>query len=960
MKAMTVLFVLAVMAYGMFAADVEVGNGTNDNTYNDVTAYENATRIIKTGTGTTTLSFGNKTPGFTREIEVREGTLAVQQYPGNFGKPTKIIVSAGATLDLSWSGNSVGFIPEAELVIAGQGVDGGGAIRRMTGSGINGLFRTITLTADALICHNMQIGFDALDNRPGTVNLNGYTLSVDPTGSVFYCPSVHFKKNGQTENVGTVKILSGTFFPRYSAMPGGAENKLVLENGSSLRIRDLRTAIGWTLESVGPSSASIKADSATTTLNTWAGPVNPDTQVILAPKVGTSFTLAGNFVNRKDLAMERRQGEETARGTVFLKGTNVFSTIKCLDGTLVVAGGETDSSSVPTWENDGRLVVSNGLMKWTLATTERFNLTNGASGVTRMVVGEGGVLAGDFLAGKGASVRIYAGPTAGTRGSLAVGPGGCVTNVALPFGVAGAAALYQTGGSVYWPLGSPEYERPAGDATRYAYFGIGGQLTLDATRSSSFGVNFAEYGTAVLALRAGGRLSLLNNATALIRFGRFDGGRVIYYQEGGAKAHVDGCLDFGFQTDAAPHVALTLTGAGTELVATDNIRALFKSPSASVVYNINDGAILSAPYMIRSSSTFPWYVNINGGIIQMRRSHAIWTSEVTPTRVPTATTVYEKGLVVDMSECMNGDRTAYDTGNLHLSLVAPGEGKRIKSIALPETSAFAADAKNMVGSPVVTIAGAGAGATAFARFDDETRTLTDIVVTSPGWGYDAETTTVTLSSGGLTETHACAVVLEDQPSTGWKGLTKRGAARLNVFGTNTFKGDVTVEEGFLGLMGTNTVGQLVCLPAGAGLTICEGGTVTCPVWNTPVSVSVLRGCGATSYGHYTVTERIECRAVDVFEGKRLTIGQKLTLADGVKIVVTDPDALEACRDKGRVEVVALSENAVATSKTITRAGAVSLAFADVETTEEVNRWVLSVGTTRVTLSYRNGTTILVR
>ena len=41
------------------AADVDVGDGANDNTYTDATAYAGATKIIKTGTGKTTLSFGN-------------------------------------------------------------------------------------------------------------------------------------------------------------------------------------------------------------------------------------------------------------------------------------------------------------------------------------------------------------------------------------------------------------------------------------------------------------------------------------------------------------------------------------------------------------------------------------------------------------------------------------------------------------------------------------------------------------------------------------------------------------------------------------------------------------------------------------------------------------------------------------------------------------------------------------
>ena len=76
-----------------------------------------------------------------------------------------------------------------------------------------------------------------------------------------------------------------------------------------------------------------------------------------------------------------------------------------------------------------------------------------------------------------------------------------------------------------------------------------------------------------------------------------------------------------------------------------------------------------------------------------------------------------------------------------------------------------------------------------------TRAVTNIVVTSPGWGYTEAT--ATLSAGGLANAYTCAVTLEDQPTDGWKGFTKRGATRLNMLRANTFKGDVTVEEGIL-------------------------------------------------------------------------------------------------------------------------------------------------------------------
>ena len=210
----------AVLFLSVHAADVDVGDGANDNTYTDSTTYAGATKIVKTGTGKTTLSFGNSTPSFNKEIEVREGTLAVAQYPQNFGSPTKITVSSGATLDLSWAGNATGNIPNAELVIEGTGVNDAGAIRRTTGNNINALFKTITLTGNALIKHTPQCGFS---DNVGIVNLNGHTLSVHAGSSVFYCPGTQFKDNGAA-TFGGLTILSGTFFPRFSVSENTEDN----------------------------------------------------------------------------------------------------------------------------------------------------------------------------------------------------------------------------------------------------------------------------------------------------------------------------------------------------------------------------------------------------------------------------------------------------------------------------------------------------------------------------------------------------------------------------------------------------------------------------------------------------------------------------------------------------------------------------------------------------------------
>jgi len=375
---------------------------------------------------------------------------------------------------------------------------------------------------------------------------------------------------------------------------------------------------------------------------------------------------------------------------------------------------------------------------------------------------------------------------------------------------------------------------------------------------------------------------------------------------------------------------------------------LWDNADASAIVNVNDGGTLRLQMLYKISQDVPWYLNLNGGVIKPTLTDSSFTYNNNVERSPTRAVAYERGFVIDTSDAKKSDGTSGGEVAMILSFAAPeAGGRRVKSIALPSAAGFAQEP--LVGPPLVTISGDGSGASAFALFDDMTRAVTNIVVTSPGWGYTSAT--ATLSSGGLTSAYTCAVTLEDQPTDGWKGFTKRGAQRLNMLSANTFKGDVTVEDGILCFR--NESAPQGGMPEGAGATIKEGAMLTFPQSTTPVTVPFLAGCGTTSYGTFTVTNRIECTADDVFAGKHLTVNQNLFLADGVKIVVTDPENLAKYR-KGK------SVTVVACGKTITANGAVSLAFGTPCDTEDISTWNLQVKQNAITLGHCNGTAILFR
>ena len=371
---------------------------------------------------------------------------------------------------------------------------------------------------------------------------------------------------------------------------------------------------------------------------------------------------------------------------------------------------------------------------------------------------------------------------------------------------------------------------------------------------------------------------------------------------------------------------------------------------AETFININDGGAVAAKYMYRISSALPFYLNLNGGVlcpVQCGSSFS-FTYRDEAVRYPTAT-VYEGGFTIDTTETRNGSggQAAGDSVVIGFPLLAPGmEGKRIASIAVPSIPS----SEKLLGSPVVTITGDGEGASAFALFDDITRTVTNIVVTSPGWGYT--TASVRLIAGGLATGYDCAVTLEDQPSEGWKGLTKRGSGRITLTGANTFKGGVTVEAGVLAFNAANVAQD--GMPAGAGVTVKEDGILSFASASTPVTVPFLAGCGSVNRGYFTVTDRIECSADDLFAGKYLKITQRLALADGARIVITDPEKLPLYKKSGKATVVACQEGA------LTRNGSVSLAFAEDVGVTSVDRWNLTFGSKSVTLGAINGTVFLFR
>ena len=210
-----------------------------------------------------------------------------------------------------------------------------------------------------------------------------------------------------------------------------------------------------------------------------------------------------------------------------------------------------------------------------------------------------------------------------------------------------------------------------------------------------------------------------------VRIASETGGNVLYDQNNHATNTFVGYFEIG-NKDSRNHaatVAVSIGGENSELVATDQMRILHSNENAQITVNLYDGGTLNTSYLYRFHEETPFYLNLNGGIIKPRLSgqSSFASATTSAARRPTRATVYEKGFVIDTCDTMNSARTEYGTATVEFAFVAPGDGKRIRSIALPTDAAFSQE--KIIGAPVITISGEGAGASAVVEFDNETRRL---------------------------------------------------------------------------------------------------------------------------------------------------------------------------------------------------------------------------------------------
>ena len=290
---------------------------------------------------------------------------------------------------------------------------------------------------------------------------------------------------------------------------------------------------------------------------------------------------------------------------------------------------------------------------------------------------------------------------------------------------------------------------------------------------------------------------------------------------------------------------LNLIDGGTLYANTVLKRETGNLPSSSSVKELHDN---------------DFYVNFNGGVLRRRVQENLFSLNYPPTRV----TVYPKGAIF----LVEGTSMA----NVAHPLQAPGEGNGVTGVACPERTDY-------VGAPFVDIVGDGQGATAVALFDVEHGSVTNVVITSPGWGYT--TATAVFTGGGRKESVSTECLLGDVSGG---GIVKRGTGSLQLRGVNTYTGPTTVEAGTLVQYASGAI------PSGTKLVLQQGSILD--LNNFPTTFSGIGGTGGTVVnGDLVLSGAVSLSARQFVDRVTTVINGTLDMTGVTGLTLTDVEVL---------------------------------------------------------------------
>ena len=756
--------------------------------------------VVKTGAGR--YDFAPTSISFAGTVRVEDGTLAGDRTA--FGTPSKWIVVPGASLLFPTGGSGTAWSePNGELEIGGAGVNGDDAFKTAASNSQHGMFSKGTkLTADARVA-GKSWGFGALD-------MGGHDLYVKPTGGVFEMFGYALSNPGDIHVLaGTIRFTEGGERNPYPDLSGGAKY-VILSDGAKMVVNQQPAARPVTFGVKVPSGTGYltAGESTATTLTRDDSPITGPVDAAGALTVQTGshekngvtyrrslnlfgpVSVAGAFWHSGDGFLTFHGGAaHDFSGAFSTQGNGVTTFMNTTDntfgGAVSIGGGRTefvDSGSNAKTEFRGKVSVSGAGA--TLAfddagdilATAAENVVGGATNAVAPCFSVSGTtvftvpVQPSFSAGAAATNKLAIGKTAGTHGILSIGPGGVVTND-IAVGDSGSGAIHITGGRLFTSFGS---DNDGSVGSTYGFIGI-----TNGTFETKGFMWIGNWGGRGLLLQSGGKVAFTAGPAKLGRSGAQALGSC--YVSGGTFDVGSSSIQFLNNSNpaAGSEAHLTVDGDGA-LVRTKEVNVMARSGSgASEFVNLKNGGVIEAEKIRRyyGDDATSFYMNFDGGVFRARANGDVFqAASFRPTRV----TVHGGGAVIDTQ--------GYDV-TWSAPILRP-DGGGIASIALP---AGIADVPSIgPGAVRISSSGGGTGASAVMDYDMAARQPTRIIVTSPGCGYDAGTTTVTVEDSSL-NTYSATFSVAENATTG--GLVKRGSGTLTLSAANTYGGATRVEGG---------------------------------------------------------------------------------------------------------------------------------------------------------------------
>ena len=586
---------------------------------------------------------------------------------------------------------------------------------------------------------------------------------------------------------------------------------------------------------------------------TVTGPYTEDSPLDLTVSSGTVKLTGDERIVLGDVLVTATSASD--RGTLLVQDAReVVFTNQMIDV------GTRQNSSKNWWP---RLVVSNSFFGSTVLSSKgnegSLNIGRYMSGILEVL--DGAVVSNKFFVGGGANA------TPGYEGNASASRG----------------AVYQRGGVVY-ALGNGSdgiHNSTIGLTQGLGFYSLeGGELR--ALNKMTIGV----YARGIL-MQTGG--SLTANDAFYVCGG--NGGDAVYCQMGGTS--VFSKIFWIANTSTGGSGVLSVIGPDTlfreDYDSYGGVIYISNAKTSVARINLNDGGVLECGGISVSytnddyTKLFANVMNVDGGIIRARAKNswsrffggALGDSPRPLDRVA----VYGKGMTMD-------------TNGKSVETFAPIVGVKeggISAINLSE------QISSIYAAPKVNITGDGYGATAVALLDTVNNCITNILVTSRGWGYTKAATTITLEYNkyGVIKTFTADEFEVADTDAG--GFTKKGAGTLTLSAgvTNEWKKWTRVYGGTL------KVGADYGLPSNTVVTLKNGATLDLNHTASQVDeVLYGRGGGTIANAENASVPESAGYVVDVEE---VLLGQTTEIPGGTDLSTTklllrgDLDALLANR-----------------------------------------------------------------